>query len=453
METYAAPAMPSNETERLGALRALDILDTPAEEAFDRLTRLAALIFDVPISVLSLVDSSRQWFKSSVGLSIAETSREISFCGHAILNSEPLVVPETRSDPRFARNPLVTGDPGVRFYAGAPLDLGQDRRIGVLCLVDRRPREFGPRQLETLGLLAEQALDALRLRSMNRELRYAHASLEALLQASPNAMLVHDGDAIVFANRAAARLLGRGPEVRLAGRSLLGFAADEPARAALAAMIRGVDRGAESPAVDVVLAGGAGPIVAEAQARKVLFNHKAMTLSTLHDVTGLRDRQRSLLKDANTDELTGLPRRQVFEASARELARSPARRFSLAFLDLDHFKSVNDRFGHVEGDRVLKAVAQALMRLCRKGDGPARWGGEELAVLLPDCPLSNALEFAERVRREVEGLRGMPCRVTLSAGVAEHRAGEDVESLLARADQALYMAKSLGRNRVQAAAG
>ena len=134
--------LPANEAERLEALRQLLCLDTPPEERFDRIVHYAASEFDVPIVLLSLVDKDRLWFKAKVGIDFCETSRDTSMCSHAILSDEPLVVPDTLKDPRFADNPLVTGEFGIRFYAGAPLQTAADIRIGTLCLIDTKPREF-----------------------------------------------------------------------------------------------------------------------------------------------------------------------------------------------------------------------------------------------------------------------------------------------------------------------
>ena len=130
-----APDTPQHEATRLIALRSLRILDTPAEERFDRLTRLAKRIFDAPIALISLVDENRQWFKSSVGLSINETSREISFCGHTILGNEVLIINDTTQDVRFADNPLVLREPCIRFYAGCPLRFVDGSRLGTLSLL------------------------------------------------------------------------------------------------------------------------------------------------------------------------------------------------------------------------------------------------------------------------------------------------------------------------------
>ncbi|MBV8034199.1 GAF domain-containing protein [Roseateles sp.] len=134
--------IPANDAERLRALRELLILDTPPEERFDHFVEFAASEFDVPIALICLVDSDRQWFKASVGLEACETSREVSFCGHTIVQRELFEVPDATRDPRFADNPLVAGAPFIRFYIGAPLTLACGATIGTLCLIDTRPRHL-----------------------------------------------------------------------------------------------------------------------------------------------------------------------------------------------------------------------------------------------------------------------------------------------------------------------
>lgn len=160
------PAHPSNEAARIALLRSLNILDTPPDERFDRLTRLAKRVFGVPIATVSLVDSDRQWFKSCIGLSVSETPRDISFCGHTILDDDLLVIEDAQSDPRFFDDPLVTGDFKVRFYAGCPLTLHQGLRIGALCIVDTEPRTLTATErdlLRDLGRIAERELEMLQL--------------------------------------------------------------------------------------------------------------------------------------------------------------------------------------------------------------------------------------------------------------------------------------------------
>lgn len=146
---------PDDDHERLAALHALLILDTPPEERFDRIVAFAAEEFDAPIALLSLVDRERQWFKAKVGLSACETGRDISFCGHAILQSDIMEVPDALDDARFADNPLVTGPPHIRFYAGAPLRLESGLTLGTLCLIDTRPRRLDAIELAILGTLRD----------------------------------------------------------------------------------------------------------------------------------------------------------------------------------------------------------------------------------------------------------------------------------------------------------
>jgi CheY-like chemotaxis protein len=169
--------MPENEDARLAALKKLKILDTDPEERFDRITRIASESFDVPIALVSLVDRDRQWFKSCIGLSVKETPRDMALCAHAILEDQVLIVPDALFDPRFADNPLVTGEPHVRFYAGCPLKLPDGNRIGTLCLIDSQPRQLNARKislLKDLGKLVE--IELLRsienLRSLDEAIHF-----------------------------------------------------------------------------------------------------------------------------------------------------------------------------------------------------------------------------------------------------------------------------------------
>ncbi len=155
-----------DEQSRVEALHQLRILDTPPEERFDRLTRLARKLFNVPIALVSLVDSERQWFKSNLGLPVRQTPREISFCGHAISQREVYVVSDAASDPRFSENPLVTGEPYIRFYAGHALRLTNGLAMGTLCIIDKKPRSFPDDELQALkdlATIAESELAAIHL--------------------------------------------------------------------------------------------------------------------------------------------------------------------------------------------------------------------------------------------------------------------------------------------------
>ena len=168
-------SIPYTETERLAELRRYNILDTAPEDEFDHLTALASYICDTPIALISLVDESRQWFKSKVGLEVSETPRDMAFCAHAILEDQIIVVEDAREDSRCADNELVTADPSIRFYAGAPISTPDGHKLGTLCVIDRQPRKLKPAQLQALSQLRAQA-DAL------FTLRYTQCHLENALK-------------------------------------------------------------------------------------------------------------------------------------------------------------------------------------------------------------------------------------------------------------------------------
>jgi GAF domain-containing protein len=164
------PPVPPNESRRLKVLWQYDVLDTVPEEMFDDLTELAASICSAPISLISLVDEKRQWFKSSRGVDVDEMERDISFCGHAICQPDLFIVSNAIKDARFKRNPLVTGEPKIRFYAGAPLVTPDGHALGTLCVLDRKPRKLSLSQQRALTLLARVVMTQLELRRHSLEL-------------------------------------------------------------------------------------------------------------------------------------------------------------------------------------------------------------------------------------------------------------------------------------------
>jgi PAS domain S-box-containing protein len=184
-----APRVPLDEDARLRALHRLGLLDTEREERFDRLSRLTARLFNVPIVLITLIDQNRQWFKSSIGLEVCETGRDISFCGYTILARQPFVIPDALADPRFADNPLVTGHPYVRAYAGVPLETAEFALVGTICIIDHRPRKFSARDIELLQDMAvlarnemnsmgeSQLLDVLRKSEKSFSGAFAYAAI------------------------------------------------------------------------------------------------------------------------------------------------------------------------------------------------------------------------------------------------------------------------------------
>lgn len=288
------PKKPADEARRLEALRGLKILDTPPEERFDRLTRLAQNLLGVPTAMVSLVDDDRQWFKSRQGVDAKETSRDLSFCGHAILGAEAFVVPDATKDTRFADNPLVVSAPNIRFYAGVPLRLSTGEAVGVLCVVDRIPRVLDPKRLGLLRDLAKlvaNELEGATLEVALSSVREHEAKHRSLLDETTDLILVVDGEGrLLDANKALLAALGRPLTEALA----LGFAglldpeAREAGSEALARALRGEARGAvdlafQTKAGDRVFARGRASLQLEkgraSRARLVLRDVTAQTRS------------------------------------------------------------------------------------------------------------------------------------------------------------------------------
>jgi GAF domain-containing protein len=169
------PLKPANEIKRLETLRGYEILDTKPEAAFDDLTLLAAYVCQTPVALISLIDAGRQWFKSKIGVSVSETSRDVAFCASAILQSDVFIVPDASQDDRFSDNPLVVSEPKIRFYAGATL-VTNGHALGTLCVLDRVPRKLNPEQLEALRALSRQVLAQLELRRNLKTLQLALAA-------------------------------------------------------------------------------------------------------------------------------------------------------------------------------------------------------------------------------------------------------------------------------------
>ena len=318
------PAFAPNEAERLAALYQLNLLDTQAEERFDRVTRMARRLFDVPIAVVSLLDQDRQWFKSKQGISSTHTPREISFCGHTILSNQLLIVEDAIDDLRFEGNPLVMGDPHIRFYAGYPLSTADGQRIGALCIIDRSPRQF-----------------------------------------------TQDDQAI------------------------------------------------------------------------------------LQDLGQLVEQEFTTLKLAMTDELTQISNRRGFMMLARFILDWCTRHQQQAWLvyfDLNHFKHINDKFGHDEGDRCLQIFAQTLQQTFGEHDIFARLGGDEFALLMVDSDRTHVQQrlaaFGQTLCAQVTQL-ACPYQIEYALGMVDYdpQQSKTIEALLTEADQQMYQHKQLFKHQ------
>jgi len=217
--SYTAAAIPADEAKRLQALLDLEVLDTAPEAELDALVKAASLMCEVPISLISLIDANRQWFKSKVGLDASQTPRDISFCGHAILADDLFEIPDATADARFAGNPLVTQAPDIRFYAGVPLKLSNGANIGTLCIIDRIPRTLSPAQRDVLSNLGKAAAALLEQRVQLRELATWKLQVEesnkdrlrlaTIVEQSEDAIISKDNQARVTSwNQGAQRMFG-----------------------------------------------------------------------------------------------------------------------------------------------------------------------------------------------------------------------------------------------------
>jgi len=322
IEPLQSSDVPLQEAQRVAELRSLGILDTEPEERFDRVTRIAQRMFDVPIALISLVDKDRQWFKSRIGLDATETARELSFCTYAIEDDAVMHVEDATVDPRFRDNPLVTGDPGIRFYAGCPIQSSRGNNLGTLCIVDYEPRKLGANEIRCLKDLAS--------------------------------------------------------------------------------------------------------IVQE-------------------EVRGLQL--------ATTDNLTQLHnRRGLMRAGKQALgfARRMEQPVSLAFVDLDGLKRINDQAGHSAGDCAIVETAGLLRETLRGSDVLARLGGDEFCVLFTDASARVAREAIDRLRvaaRRNNETGDRDWKLRFSVGIAEWdpRSTETLEELVDRADDGMYEQKRAKR--------
>lgn len=442
----AAPK-PADEAARLAVLRRYAVLDTDHDPSFDRIAMLVQRNLDVPIALVSLVDAERQWFKACIGLDGRETSRDVAFCAHAILASDVFEVPDALADPRFRDNPLVTGAPHIRAYLGAPLITEDNFKLGTLCAIDTRPREFTPAQIATLVDLAKLVVDELELRRTARDRKL----FERITDTSPNMMYVVDVKTreLVWASRP-------GPEGSdtLVHRDGL-HPDDVEAVAAHAARRRTL---ADHELVELVFRMRA----ADGGYRWLLTRERVFerapdagtreVVGVAIDITALKQAEEKLETLALTDTLTGLANRRALDARLELLGHEArrGRRYSVAIVDIDHFKKVNDTHGHAMGDRVLVAVAQALRDSVRKHDLAARMGGEEFCVVQTDVDPEQVGALTERLRAAIEAIVE-PLAVTASIGVCHSSLALATRVLLETADAALYRAKQGGRNRVEVA--
>ena len=471
------PGIPADEEIRLTTLRTLDLLDTPAEERFDRLVRITRQLFDVPIVMFSLIDSDRQWFKSAIGIDFSETPRSWSFCGHTILGKDTMIVEDTHLDPRFIDNPIVVNTPGIRFYAGNPITATNGQRIGTLCLLDRKPRRLSPEDIQLLGDIAEMIEDEINspdLKSLNRRLQLSERELlESLTQ-------LREAERHQRARNKILELIARGYPLSEVLKSIA--VEIEQCNPGAIACVEVIEQNGEQAqfywgkraqyrpledlqkcCTEAILSASGKPlgklsILRPGHRSDDVCEFKMIGQSAnLASIAIERDQaDRLIWKQANYDSLTGLPNRNLMrERLEQELHKARRHHFELAvlFIDLDHFKQVNDTFGHEKGDELLAQVGRRLDQCVRETDTVARLGGDEFTLIAVELrEQGDAQRVADKVLAELARefrLGGESVSLSASVGIAffpDH--GEDMDALIRSADSAMYEAKNNGKNRL-----
>ena len=435
------------EELRLQCIDNLLIDGTAAEPQFDQIAQLARDLFQVPIALVSIVSRDRQWLKARIGLDIAETPREISFCTVAITSPEPLIVLDAREDPRFSRNPLVVGDPFIRFYAGAPLVTKEGFRIGSLCIIDTQPRQAMSRQDQKhLAALADICVGAIERRSLLIQTKaargFAEASKEVVLFCTP-------GGTVTYVNQAAETLLGFTPQ-QLVGHDISSFIPERfiaGHKAGMARLKSGAKSGLASKTIEAVIRRHDGQEVPVDLALKVWRDDTELHVgATIQDIRERKAKESTLQHLARTDSLTGLMRVNAFKETLADRMKDGAHA-TLLLLDLNGFKTINDSLGHAAGDALLKALSIRLLGIFDQASMVGRLGGDEFAVLIPDVSDPLAAEAdAMRIQAaftEPFDICGHKLFVGVSIGCAlAPRDATRASELIVAADLALYKAKS-----------
>ncbi|QUT04595.1 sensor domain-containing diguanylate cyclase [Sphingobium phenoxybenzoativorans] len=471
----ACPLDTHDEASRLAVLQSLELLDTPPEREFDAIVQCAKSALDCQIALVSIVDDHRQWFKAKCGLDAAQTPREQAFCAHVVAAEALLVVPDATADPRFAANPLVTGAPHIRFYAGVPIyaDGGEmhpgAHPLGTLCVIDDKPRNLSAvdeKILRDLASLVESlivarntAANAIRLseerRAMLQQLDLNHRQfkqaermanigswrldlLEENLEWSDQVYAIHE-----LARSAIPPLV-----------KALEYYPPQARAAVSAALTRTIQTGESmDEESDFITARGALRRVRTMGELEMRDGQAVAVIGVFQDITSRHALEQALRETAHVDDLTKIANRAHFNQVAdQEISAARQRDESLALIliDLDHFKTVNDRCGHMAGDDLLRLMAAKLRAPYLAECFAARLGGDEFVLLVPARKAGGNLtrligrllgDLRHPVRHD-DGI--IPVSGTIGASWLDDTV-RDRSELLHRADVALYEAKRISR--------
>jgi len=472
-----APSTPDQDREqaRLAALYSLDILDTPEEPEYDELVRLAATICGTPISAFTLVDADRQWFKAITGLPVRETPRSVSFCAYTIQQPGLFLVENASEDPRFRNNPIVTGQPGIRFYAGVPLE-ANGQPVGAFCVIDTVPRTLAVEQKEALQILGRQVKARIELRGRQRSLEAAleaNEQLTARLERSNQLVrtFVEKNPAACYFKSEDGKYITYNPRFAdffgISDTAWVGKTVDDVFPLDVANSFKAQDR--EALAQDGVhesVGSYKTPTGAILWYKSVRFPVRTsegvrVLACVIIDITHDVERENALAEAnsrleilAITDALTGLHNRRFYNqrfTSDFATARRASLPLAILMIDIDNFKLRNDTFGHAAGDDALRILAAVMTQTVRAGDLAARIGGEEFSIILTATGSDAAIAFAERLQSLLRDTDFGPAGpLTISIGIACLQPDtRDWQQLCEQADEALYAAKHAGKNRFE----
>ncbi|MFC4293463.1 putative bifunctional diguanylate cyclase/phosphodiesterase [Novosphingobium tardum] len=450
---------------RVAALRSLQILDTPRQGCFDRITEFCTELFDCSISLISLIDADRQWFLAASGIDGRETPREISFCSHVIEAGRSLLISDALENDCFRANAMVVGAPGIRSYLGQPIASAEGVLLGTLCVADTRPDHFHEGHIDQLryfGRIVEDLIEAHRQRMESTQLaaeleerserlkksNRVFAQAERVANIGSWELELESGRATYSDESLAILDLSKSQTYSLNTAMELYVPEDRPMlEAALENAV--VTRGSSSIEAHVITPlGHRKRIKVVGEYLEASSDTPARLVGILQDVTEAYHSQMALQRAADYDSLTSLLNRQAFDRHLGERLRTQrhsGRDFFVLLLDLDGFKDINDTFGHLVGDVVLEEISSRITAAVPTDALVARWGGDEFAIITPmGISQEDATAVGEKliraVSREVE-IAGRKVAVSATCGLARSAETIVARELLRRADLALYHGK------------
>ncbi len=450
------------ELPRLDAIRRLGLDGVPDRDLFSRITLLASTMLGCPIALLSVVEQDRQWFLGRTGTDLLETPVEESFCAFCVVGNGPLLIADARRDPRVCDSELVTGPPFIRSYIGVPIHGEGGEVLGALCGISAEPVAFRSDQIAPLAMLAELAEQSITLHARTRALSTANAALRQgtqIFRQAERAVKVGSWRVDI-----ATRRLHLSDQVfAITGLEAVPWLSVPDA----VLMYQPEDRAMISAALADTIENGR-PFSYEATIRRRDGEQRRIRMvgeridaegqpdsvaGIILDCTEEHLRNAALKRAAERDRLTGLYNRASFDRRlAAAMQQADIEPVTIALLDLDGFKDINDTLGHLVGDRVLETIAGQLQLRSTAGVFLARWGGDEFALLFPGrMGLTEVTAFLEELLAELGDMPPLASaspRIGATCGVVQMATVASSEEIMRRADLALYRGKELGRGTV-----